>query len=233
MRRLLYVPIIHEEADLGSAGRTLARKGAGMVGQRRWASHQDTVRRFWESIKAFLLALAPGQIKVYQDGLPADGASGRRIVEEAAARGSRNYQLLSELLQRGAELRKTEDLCLLLREREYLRDSASEGAPAPGRCLPKLSSYDKEHLLEERDEFIARAISSTLKEGEIGVLFIGAYHDVASRLAPDISIVMVKDSEKILAYMDELFAGRDDSRLEELGRDLTAPINREELGTLS
>ena len=46
----------------------------------------------------------------------------------------------------------------------------------------------KDRLLEERDLFIARSIDSSLKEGETGLLFIGASHDVVSRIAKDIEL---------------------------------------------
>ena len=82
-----------------------------------------------------------------------------------------------------------------------------------------------DHLLEEGDSFIANRVSATLKDGELGVLFMGAHHDVVSRLAADISVETVKDREKLQAYFDELFAGHDDSRLEDLGRYLASPIS--------
>ncbi|HNY33468.1 MAG TPA: hypothetical protein PKK68_02315 [Methanothrix soehngenii] len=47
----------------------------------------------------------------------------------------------------------------------------------------------KDRLLLERDLFIARAIDATLPEGETGLLFIGAAHDVLSKLAGDIEVL--------------------------------------------
>ncbi|MBI2871847.1 MAG: hypothetical protein HYY00_01485 [Chloroflexi bacterium] len=210
MRRLLYVPIIHDEADLGSAGKALREKSAALSGEWRWTLHQETVGGFWDEVAAYLRSFAPHRLKVYQDGLAADGEMGRRIVEEAARRGSRNYRLVLDMLHRGAELRKTEDPTLLLLERESIL------RPSP--------DSERLGLMHQRDGFIAETIGATLKEGEVGVLFIGASHDVASRLAPDISVEMVKDPEQVQVYFNELLRGREDSELEKLARYMRSPI---------
>ncbi len=225
MRRLLYVPIIHDEADLGSAGATLARESVALSGERRWTIHEEAVRKFWESVAAYLRSFDPRRLKVYQDGLAADGEMGRRIVEKAACRGSRNYQLILELLGKGAESRKTEDPVLLWREHENIRGSAQQGSAGEGLSSSERYRLERDRLMEKRDKFIAETIDATLKDGELGVLFIGAYHDVAPRLAADISIEMVKDREKVQAYFKELLQGRDDRRFEEIARHLASPVS--------
>ena len=224
MRRLLYVPIIHSEADLGSAGATLAQKTRALLGERRWAIHQRTVEEFWESVGAHLLSLGSRNLAIYQDGLAADSEVGRRIVDQAAAMGSRNYQLVQELLNRGSELRKTEDPLLLWRQRASVLAVAHQGSAGerPGEAQHGQDQNDL--LLVERDSFIASTISGTLKEGELGVLFIGAYHDVASRLAADISVETVKKRETVNAYFQELMQGRDDRRFSELAQYLSSPV---------
>ncbi len=55
-------------------------------------------------------------------------------------------------------------------------------------------------LLEDRDNFIAGTIESTLKEGDTGVLFIGAYNEVLAKLPVDIRIVQVKEVTKVGEY---------------------------------
>ena len=55
-------------------------------------------------------------------------------------------------------------------------------------------------MLKERDGYIARRIDETLREGESGVLFIGAYHDIASKLPEDIHVVQVKDITEVREY---------------------------------
>ncbi len=224
MRRLLYVPIIHEEADMGSVGAVLARKTAALSGERRWAIHKETVAKFWQSVAAYVRSFDPCRMKVYQDGWVADGNVGRRIVEEAAGRGSRNYQLILDLIDRGAEVRKTEDAVLLLRERENILGLAQEQSPGKHRRNSLQARGRKDRLTEERDRFIAHTINTTLQDGEIGLLLIGAHHDVASRLPEDISVTAVKEPEQVMAYFEELLHGQDEKRLAALAENLTSPV---------
>lgn len=224
MRRLLYVPIIHGEADLGRAGGALAGHSAALAGRRSWQRHGETVDRFWQSVVTYLERLDPTTLKIYQDGHPADGALGLRIVEEAAGRGSRNYQVVRELTRRGAELRKTEDPEFLLAERDnVLRavGNAQDGGPPPGN-----EQYLRVvgELMVKRDAFIARTILATLREGELGVLFIGANHKVAPLLEGPLAVERLKDPALVRDYLEELLTKGDTRRLEQLRRRLIAPI---------
>lgn len=223
MRTLLYIPIVHEEADLGAAGETLARQSASMAGNQRWALHRQTIRRFWKRVAAHLGSHDPRHLKLYQDGLPADGPLGMRIVEAAARRGSANYQLLLDLVHKGAELRKTEDLVLLLQERQNILDALAQPlAPGATRDI-QASSRERDILTEKRDRSIAEAINTSLKEGELGALFIGAHHHVAAHLAADIQVIALKEQAMLLAYLEDLLLGRDDQRLKELARQVASP----------
>ncbi|MBI2919115.1 MAG: hypothetical protein HYY01_14165 [Chloroflexi bacterium] len=220
MRRLLYVPIVHSQADLGDAGTGLADRSSALAGERRWRLHAETVDRFWDSMATYLRTLDITVMVVYQDGLPAGGEAGRRIVEEAARRGSRNYRLVLDLLHSGAELRKTEDPALLWQERENLLSLLGQGT-APGDTQQYRQRRDS--LTQERDQAVAEAINASLKEGELAVLFMGAYHDVLRHLAEDIAVEMVKDPADVRAYFEALFDGRDDGRLEALAQRLASP----------
>ena len=218
MKRLLYVPSIHDEADLGSASTTLSKRSAVLSGEHRWRLHRETVAKFWQRVAAYLHSFDPRQLRVYQDGLAADGETGRHIVEEAARRGSRNYQLVLELLNGGAELRKTEDPTLLLRQREVILGHLQQDLD--------VDQYrtQSDRLMGERDKFIAETIGATLKEGEVGVLFIGAYHNMVSRLTGDICVEEVRDPDRVRAYFGEVFLGRDEVKLKELVQYLTSGI---------
>ncbi len=226
MRRLLYVPIIHEEADLGSAALSVVQESATLFGTSSWQLHREAVGKFWESVATYLRSLDPSRLKVYQDGLPADGVLGRRIVTEAARKGSKNYRLLLELLDSGAKLCKTEDAGLLWQERENILSMAGPG-PTSGE-VPHLAAEQyrrqRDDMMEARDKFIAQTIGATLKEEDLGVLFLGAYHNVVFRLPQDIHAQAVKDPELVRAYFAELLAGHDDRRLEELATRLAAPV---------
>ena len=81
-------------------------------------------------------------------------------------------------------------------------------------------------LLKQRDEFIAGRINETLAEGETGILFIGAYHDVVHRLAPDIRVGQVKEVARVKEYHKSLInTKRHDQQLQELGEYLVSPVS--------
>lgn len=209
---------------MGSAGATLAHQSAALTGGKRWDMHTLVVGRFWESIASYLSSFDASRLKVYQDGMAADGETGRRVMEKAAERGSSNYQLIRDLVRRGAELRKTEDPALLLQEHEGIRTVVQQNSVTQDQRTAEPRRLQRDRLTEQRDEFIAATINATLRAGELGVLFLGAYHNVVSRLARDIHAEAVKDPELIRAYFGELLAGHDDRRLEELAHRLAAPV---------
>jgi hypothetical protein len=223
MRRLLYVPLMHEEADLGSVGKLLAQETASFLPEERRAFHRRVLHDFWQTAAASLRSLGPQRLRLYQDGLPADGPVGRRIVEEAARQGSQNYQLILELLDQGAELRKTEDPALLLGERQNILRFAQQVGVEPVPRDVQEYRRQRDRLLAERDAFIGGTINATLREGELGVLFLGAQHDVASHLARDVVVEAVKDREKVQAYFAALLSDQSDEGLEELARELISP----------
>lgn len=224
MRRLLYVPIIHDQADMGSLGEALARQSVVLAGESRWRLHERSVRQFWDSVEAFLRTLDARRLKAYQDGLAAGGQVGRRIVQEAASRGSRNYQAVLNLLERGAVLCKTEDAQLLLQEHHDLRAALNEESVRENQSNHERQPPPWDRLLAQRDAFIAHAIAETLQEGEIGVLFLGAHHHATSGLPEDIVVVALKDQERVRGYLEELLHGRDDARLRALAKYLASPV---------
>ena len=66
----------------------------------------------------------------------------------------------------------------------------------------------------------------TLSEGETGILFIGAYHDVIKRLAPDIRVGQVKEVARVKEYHQALInMKRYDQYLRELGEYLNSPVS--------
>lgn len=179
--------------------------------------------RFWESVAEYLLSLDVARLKIYQDGLAADGELGRRIIAEAARRSSENYQIILDLIKKGAEIRKTEDTSLLVQEYEDMARRTSETA-AETISSHYRSRMHQDHLTEERDRFTAKTINETLTEGEVGILFMGAYHNVLAHLAGDIVVEQVKEIGKVRDYFRQLLSRRDEEKIRQLARYLTAPI---------
>ena len=193
MRQLISIPIVHTPADLGSQREAAREAYIARYGSQRWCQHLEVLAQLWHRIRQRVLALPVDftTVRLYQDGLPVCGHE-LAIVETLAAAGSSNHQLLLELVNRGAILMGTEDPALLLQERDRLRQQCT-AEPTSGVGEDPL--YDT--LIAQRDASIANRIASTLREGELGLLFIGALHRVVQRLPEDIAVYgMLDDREQ-------------------------------------
>jgi len=223
MRTLIYVPVIHTSADLGSLAKDVAKRGIVDLGEDFWEKHRERVDRFWDVVLHYFDSVDVSGAKIYQDGMVAEGEIGRKIVEDVVKSGSKNYELIARLLNRGAFLVKTEDFKLVKEERDRLLTITQ--AKSTTRKLVAFIKYKfiKNKLLKKRDKFIAQRINETLHDGEKGVLFIGAFHNVKKWLPKDIQIKEIKDIEKISEYYRLLpFHDKHRKRFEELGRYLVS-----------
>jgi hypothetical protein len=184
VRSLIYAPIVHSAADLGSMAGDFRSRFVEAFGAEAWERKVDLVAAMWEGLRAKLLVLPVDwrRVRLYQDGLPVCDVVDR-IVADLAASGSRNHQLLLELQQRGATIMGTEDPEVLVREYRRLQRLVEA---ARGSGLPDAEAAEVERegdaLLRERDRFIARRIVATLGEDETGILFVGLLHRVDERL---------------------------------------------------
>ena len=120
MRTLILVPVIHTSADLGSLAKDVTNRGIADLGEYIWEKHTAAVEKFWDVISDYFDSIDVSGMKIYQDGMVADGEVGQRIVEEGAKSGSRNYELVARLLKKGAILVKTEDFKLVKEELDRL-----------------------------------------------------------------------------------------------------------------
>jgi hypothetical protein len=223
VRTLIYIPILHTSADLGSLSKEVTQRGVAAVGEEAWAQHRQTVAGFWRSVGEYCDGIDVTGMKIYQDGMVADGEVARRIVEDTARAGSLNYQLVQKLLERGASLVKTEDWGLVKQEYDSLL--ALTRAQSLRSKLFALAKHKlaKGSLLARRDAFMAARINETLQGGETGILFIGALHEV--RVAADIRLIEMKDRHKVREYQKLLPAhSAHPLPFAALGRYLTAPV---------
>ncbi|MBU2536491.1 MAG: hypothetical protein KKD83_10060 [Chloroflexi bacterium] len=226
MRKSYVIPIIHMSADMGSIAPTLDDRATAKLTPELWQRHKEIVSAFWDSIGRFLDALDVNGFKVYQDGLVADGEEGLRIVRESVSQGSKNYEIVGRLLERGAVLVKTESLSLVKQEYNYITKMTRSKSLKEREVAALRYKLARGKLLKQRDEFIAGRINETLAEGETGILFIGAYHDVVHRLAPDIRVGQVKEVARVKEYHKSLInTKRHDQQLQELGEYLVSPVS--------
>ena len=95
---------------------------------------------------------------------------------------------MQKLMDRGAKIEATESADLLRLEYGYIKALLEAKTDEERRTAEERYNQVKDKLLEERDLFIARAIDATLEEGETGLLFIGASHNVLPKIAGDIEV---------------------------------------------
>ncbi len=227
MRTLIYVPIIHTSADLGSLAADVARRGIAGLGEEAWAEHGKTVDGFWNAVSRYFDSIEVSGMKIYQDGMVAEGEVGGKIVAEGVKMGSKNYRLVERLIKRGAVMVKTEDFMLVKEERDRILELTRAGnvaAKLRGFLRYRLS---KRRLLDRRDRFIAGRIDETLGKDETGIIFLGAYHDIIRRLPADIKIEEIRNVDKVREYQRLLpFCKKRAESFAEIGRYLVSEIDR-------
>jgi len=175
-RILYYVKILaHTPEELGSLANALAEKTKMDL-----KTYDEMAYRFWEKVRQALKNQGLNQpevckkLHIYADGLPvAEEPHFQRVVEALIKLEIPLYLLAKKLIERGAKIHGTESRELLQEEHNMWHKVAQGVEPDPQR---------KENLLKERDEFIANIINQTLPPKEIGILFIGAVHDVVVEL---------------------------------------------------
>jgi hypothetical protein len=226
MRKLYLVPIIHTSADMGSLAPALNEHAATELGQKVWQKHKEIVHVFWNSIAKFFDSVNVNGFKIYQDGLVASGEEGIRIVSQGVKEGSQNYEIIFSLLQRGATLVKTEDITLVKKEYSLISKMTQAKSSRQRATAALRYKLDREKILKQRDSFITKTINETLEEGESGILFIGAYHNVLAKLASDIRVIQVKDVARVEEYHRLLTEKKQYRQLyEQLTQYLTAPVS--------
>src|SRR5271165_4905287 len=180
MAHLLHVPVVHSSAEMGSAASGYKAAFIARFGEQKWRERSKEYTAIWHVIRDGIdrvikrRGAALPQVKLYQDSLPVCGQE-VALVEQLAAQGSENHKLLAELMQRGAILVGTESPKLLLDEYRLLQ-------------VPNHTEAQAATLLEQRDRFIAERIDVTLGEQELGILFMGALHQVHHYLPPRITV---------------------------------------------
>ncbi len=185
MRRLIYIPVIHTAADMGSKSEALKQESIRRFGVEHWKRSRRVIDEVWEGIRAKLLTrdLPWERVRIYQDGLPVSEKQ-LEIATNVAARGSKNYHLVLELVDKGATLMGTESPELLLREYAHIQRIAETQAEAEREEAKRRYAAVSAEILQARDAFIARRIAETLQDGEVGLLFLGMMHEV-DRLLPE------------------------------------------------
>ena len=209
MRTLIYIPIIHSIADMGSLGKELTEKSVSDLGENEWQKHTETVNGYWDAIESYFenIDIYIKGIKIYQDGMFVDGEIALKIIDAGIKSGSKNSEIVSKLIGRGAILIKTEDFKMVKDEYDGLQSVLKSKTNLQKLFLLLRYQVSKPIFLIRRDRFIAARIDETLGQNETGILFIGAFHNVMKRLPGDITVIELKEVSKIRKYQKAIQAG--------------------------
>ena len=189
MRTLIYIPIIHTQADMGALAGAVRRLAIEKLGYREWERSIQAIDQLWAVLREAIekMDLPYPRVRLYQDGLPQCGRE-VQIVTDLAQAGSPNHQLLLFLIQKGGTLVGTESPDLLLEEYQLVQqvlDAQSCGEAEPVQARQQSLSRS---LLERRDRYIAERINETLRQEETGILFLGMLHSLGEKIAKDIQV---------------------------------------------
>ena len=134
---------------MGSMSKPLRDKYIQRYGKDKWLDHVNKIDSMWNIIEKELdvLNLCYRNVKIYQDGLPncgndlsacEDAQLEKNIVNDIAKKGSKNYQLIVRLLDKGANLIGTEDPKLLIEEYKTIRETIQPVGPPAVRQPPSV-----------------------------------------------------------------------------------------------
>ncbi len=188
-RVLIYIPIIHTQADMGALARSVRRVTIQKLGRQAWKRNVEAIGGMWEEIRRTVEGweLPWENVRLYQDGLPRCGREAE-IVADLAGAGSPNHRLLLSLMKKGATLMGTESPDLLLEEYRLVQQILAAKDPEEAARIEARHEARSRSLLARRDRYIARRLNESLRAGETGLLFLGMLHSLDSRLAKDIRV---------------------------------------------
>ncbi len=189
---LLYVPVLHTRRESEDIALSLKGTGGDKQSARPEDEYDRSVKDMWAGISSKLreTGISFPALRIYQDALPVCGME-KEIVSKLAGKGSRNHQLILELLSGGARLEGTEDQRLLIKEYDCLtRFIASASGKDRGAALERYRVESAE-LMKQRDPFIAERIKSTLQDDEVPLVFMGVRHGLGELLRDDFVITYI------------------------------------------
>jgi len=189
-RTLIYIPIIHTQADMGALSAAIQRLKVKKLGRKGWERNVNLVDKLWSEIEQVIenLVLPYERVRLYQDGLPVCGRE-VEIVSELAKAGSRNHRLLLRLRGKGATIMGTESSELLVEEYQLVKEAFASGKPEAATQGEARRKALRDSLLKRRDQHIARRVNGTLLPGETGLIFLGMLHSLGPWLDKDIRVV--------------------------------------------
>ncbi len=147
------------------------------------------IETYWREVKNRIgdLQAKLGEInRVYHELIDVAGKKGFEAIKGL---NKKSYQITRTLSQKGAVLEAVEDGDLVRESMDWARCLAIY--PQSERALRKISQFYVE-VMQKRDAYITKRIDDTLKNNEIGILFIRENNNL--KFPSDIEIFRVQPS---------------------------------------
>ena len=143
--------------------RMFTKRELEMTGLKIPADLNDKTKEFWDYVEERLNALSPRISKVYAESACKGGQDDVNMLKETSCR---LHRVVSRLVAEGAEMTATEDQMLVLETESWSSLTRQNTVGAEKQML--------EESLEDRREAVSNRVAETLREGEMGVLFISS-----------------------------------------------------------
>ncbi len=147
------------------------------------------IETYWRDVKNRIgdLQAKLGEInKIYHELIDVGGKKGFEAIKSL---NKKSYQITRTLSQKGAVLEAAEDGDLVRESMDWARCLAIY--PQSERALRKISQFYLE-VMQKRDAYITKRIDDTLKDNEIGILFVRENNNL--KFPSDIEIFRVQPS---------------------------------------
>lgn len=185
MRILYYVSMIHTPQESGTLKDKMIAARRQTHGNIHTKIFLKQIQSYWKEVERKIQGAGlhrpetASRLHIFIDGLPhTDESLVKKVVEKSIGLKIPMYIIAEKLQRKGAKIHGTENVELLLQEYKYQKDNL-EKTMRTRKSQPQKAKK----LLEDRDRAIAERIDQVVPENEIGLLFIGAAHDVVGKLA--------------------------------------------------
>jgi len=184
-RTILYVPMLHQRIDTGFSEDCTAIGArpdpeTAAYADRLFAEIDLYALRYWGQIGPKLEVRRIDNI--YPEALYSDFEDDRRDFERVRKGGSRAADFVLSMHEKGVPVVPIED-------RGLIKEATTLRMTATFITSHESMKEEIEENIRARDRFIARRIDEDLKDGETGVLLLGASHDPLLRSSIDVKYV--------------------------------------------
>lgn len=177
VRTLLRVPRMFTKEDLSR------------IDPRVPPDYEEKATEFWDYVNERVSAMSGRLKKIY---LESAGVVGKHHLDMLKVSDPRQYGVVKNALDAGAELVDSENPELVLETFSWMQKmqellSTNQDEKEGMATLQTISEFLQESI-KERDEFVKKTIETSLKDGELGILFMDMSREI--EFSPEIRVVI-------------------------------------------